>query len=526
MRTALRTALATALVAGVAATPLLTAGSAFAAGTAPGPAAAAPAPAPAKVAAPAPAPAKAAATAPAPAKSAAPGTATVPAPAKAATPAAAATAPAAADPAAEAAPDADVLVRTVELDGGLTAKVYDKGTQHRYYTATVLRGTTVLGELKAGGGYDATDTGVFAGYAVTLDAEGKVTAVEAGPEHATLVRTETLLTGTVAKIYKLKEQNYFAVLFRDGHEVGELHAVTRSVAGQDNGEYLVLNPDGSIHNWIGNSADAKVGHYRLADGTIVEVGEKDGFYGLQSIDPATGKGNGFIYLQGGDRKVYFFGKAVVVLESPGSFAAYIPGAAKQAAPQPYDLAAGKVDHCPPQSIDVPVGAGTKAQLTMTTKGPEAKLVTAGDEKVVGVLDRRHLSLPASAGIVARIDDAFSATPSLYVKVEGGSAKGGSHPFPALPEGCALEEVPAGGQTKGTGTGAGSGTGSGTGTGTHAQAQGGQTSVVPQGGVAAGAELAAEEGSGTLVAAGAGAAALTAAGLGFLAMRRRTATARV
>ncbi|MFB7104230.1 hypothetical protein [Streptomyces hydrogenans] len=489
MRTALRTALATALVAGVAAAPVLTAGSAFAA--TPAPTATATATVPAKTAA---KPAAAAAT-------------TAPA-----TQAPATTAPAA--DAADTAPDADVLVRTVALDGGLTAKVYNRGTQHRYFTATVLRGTTVLGELKAGGGYGGEETKVFAGYAVTLDAEGEVTAVEAGPEHATLVRTDTLLSGTVAKIYKLQEQNWFAELFRGGDKVGELHAVTRSVAGQDNGEYLVLNPDGSIHNWIGNSIAAKLGHYRLADGTIVEVGQKDGHYGLQTVDPATGKGSGFLYLTAGDRKVYFLGKAVVVLESPGSFAAFVPGQKEQSAPQPYDLAGGKAADCV-SDITYAIGAGTQAQLTMTTKGPKAKLVTAGDEKVIGVLDREHPSLPASAGIVARIDGAFTATPSLYTKVEGGTAKGVSHPFPALPKGCVLETAPAGGtQTGGT-----------TGTGTGTQTQGGQTSVVPRGGVAAGAELTAQEGSATLLAVGAGAASLAAAGLGFTVLRRRAVAAR-
>ncbi|GHJ94818.1 hypothetical protein SNE510_43370 [Streptomyces sp. NE5-10] len=495
MRTALRTALATALVAGVAAAPVLTAGSAFAATPAPTAATTAPAKTAAKTAA---KPAAAAATT-APATQA-------PAPAAPAT-----TAPAA--DAADTAPDADVLVRTVALDGGLTAKVYNRGTQHRYFTATVLRGTTVLGELKAGGGYGGEETKVFSGYAVTLDAEGEVTAVEAGPEHATLVRTDKLLSGTVAKIYKLQEQNWFAELFRGGDKVGELHAVTRSVAGQDNGEYLVLNPDGSTHNWIGNSAPAKLGHYRLADGTIVEVGQKDGHYGLRTVDPATGEGGGFLYLTAGDRKVYFLGKAVVVLESPGSFAAFVPGQKEQSAPQPYNLETGKVDHCLPTSIEFPIGAGTQARLTMTTKGPKAKLVTAGDEKVIGVLDRAHPSLPASAGIIARIDGAFTATPSLYAKVEGGDAEGSSHPFPALPKGCVLETVPAGGtQTGGT-------------TGTGTQTQGGQTSVVPRGGVAAGVEPTAEEGSATLLAVGAGAASLAAAGLGFTVLRRRAVAAR-
>ncbi|MFJ6404298.1 hypothetical protein ACIQK9_02105 [Streptomyces hydrogenans] len=488
MRTALRTALAAALVAGVAAAPVLTAGSAFAATATPAPTATATATAPAKTAA---KPAAAAAT-------------TAPA-----TQAPATTAPAAP---ADTAPDADVLVRTVDLDGGLTAKVYNRGTQHRYFTATVLRGTSVLGELKAGGGYAGEETKVFAGYAVTLDAEGTVTAVEAGPEHATLVRTDTLLSGTVAKIYKLREENWFAELFRGGDKVGELHAVTRSVAGQDNGEYLVLNPDGSIHNWIGNSTAAKPGHYRLADGTIVEVGQKDGHYGLQTVDPATGKGSGFLYLAAGDRKVYFLGKAVVVLESPGSFAAFVPGQKEQSAPQPYDLAQGKNDDCV-SDVTYAIGAGTQARLTMTTKGPKAKLVTAGDDKVIGVLDREHPSLPASAGIVARIDGAFTATPSLYTKVEGGTAQGTSHPFPALPKGCVLETTAPAGQTS---TG---------GTGTGTQTQGGQTSVVPRGGVAAGAELTAQEGSATLLAVGAGAASLAAAGLGFTVLRRRAVAAR-
>ncbi|MEV6199316.1 hypothetical protein AB0M64_05015 [Streptomyces sp. NPDC051771] len=495
MRTALRTALATALVAGVAATPVLAAGSAFAAGTTPAPTATATATAPAKAAA--------------------------TAPAKAAAPAAATTAPATTAPAAkpaDTAPDADVLVRTVELDGGLTAKVYDKGTQHRYFTATVLRGTTVLGELKAGGGYDATDTGIFSGYAVTLDAEGKVTAVEAGPEHATLVRTEKLLGGRTAKIYKLKDQHHIAELFLDGRKVGELQSVGRPVADWDpSTEYFVLNPDGTTYNWTGTTAPLKYGFYRLVDGTILEARSNGTAIGLQTVDPATGKGSGFTYPYDHGRKILFYGKAVVVLETTGHFAAYVPGAARQSAPQPYNMETGKVDHCLPQTVDVAIGAGTMAELTMTTKGPKAKLVTAGDEKVIGVLDRAHPSLPASAGIVARIDGAFTATPTLYAKLEGGEAKGGTYTFPSLPKGCSVEGLAPAGQTQGNGNG--NGTSNGT------QSQGGQTSVVPQGGVAAGAEFAAEEGPGTLVAAGAGAAALTAAGLGFLAMRRRTAGTR-
>ncbi|MER7107952.1 hypothetical protein [Streptomyces sp. NPDC000229] len=63
------------------------------------------------------------------------------------------------------------------------------------------------------------------------------------------------------------------------------------------------------------------------------------------------------------------------------------------------------------------------------------------------------------------------------------------------------------------------------TGTAPQGTTSQTSVVPKGGVAAGAETAGDGGNSLLIASGAGAAALSAAGLGFVAMRRRQAADR-
>ncbi|MFC9703711.1 hypothetical protein ACFTWD_23790 [Streptomyces sp. NPDC056943] len=487
MRTSLRTAIAVALVTGVAITaPALTAGAAFAAGTNPTPAP----------------------------------TATVTATATA-SPAPTVTATAAAS---EGAP-----VRTVQLAGGLSAKVYAKGDQHPYYTATVVKGGRTLGELKAGAGYGGKDTEVFAGYTVTLNAEGQVTATatEAGAPQGTLVRTQTLLTGTVAKIYKVKVQNYRAELFREGHPVGVLEAVTRSVAGQDNGEFFVLNPDGTTYNWVGNIAPGSPGIYRLVDGTVLQLGKKDGSFGLQRIDPATDKGSGYIYVHSG-RKVYFFGKAVVVLEQDGSFSAYVPGASKQAAPQPYGMGGGgqgedtpvvtKLGPCT-VSITVGIGAGTAAELFMTRQGPVAEFSAAGEDRVFAMVDRAHPSLPKSVGIIGRIVSPNSATPSLYTQVEGGpGAKGATHAFPKLPKGCTLETAPgntANGTTGTTGT-----AGAGKGITTHA----GQTSVIPQGGVAAGAELGEQEGNTALLAAGAG-ASFAAAGLGFVVLRRRTAASR-
>ncbi|WP_329621547.1 hypothetical protein OG357_14475 [Streptomyces sp. NBC_01255] len=365
--------------------------------------------------------------------------------------------------------------------------------------------------------------------ATTAPATSAPAAVpSAGSAKGTLVRTQTLITGTVVKIYKVNALHYRAELFRQGHPVGVLDANTRSAAGQDNGEFLVLNPDGTIHNWIGNIAPGVPGIYRLDDGTVVELGKKNGVFGLQLIDTATDKGSGYIYVHAGT-KVYFFGKAVVVLHEGGSFSAYVPGSSKQAAPQPYGMGSNGQGEPAPVDKDtlgactiastVSIGAGAKAKLIMSPQGPKAKLTTAdanGADKVFATLDRKHPALPKSAGIVARIVAANSTAPSLYTKVEGGTAKGATHAFPKLPKGCKLAPV-KGAVTNGTGRAGGTG----------ATVHAGQTSVIPRGGVAAGAEFGTEAagsqgGSTVLIAVGAGAASATAVGLGFVALRRRAA----
>ncbi|AVH95802.1 hypothetical protein C5L38_12580 [Streptomyces sp. WAC00288] len=173
------------------------------------------------------------------------------------------------------------------------------------------------------------------------------TGAEADAAKGILVRTETLLNGTVAKIYKVKQQNHRAELFRQGRPVGVLEAVTRPAAGQDNGEFFVLNPDGTTHNWVGNTAPNTPGVYRLVDGTVLELGRKDGRFGLQLIE--NGKGRGYTYVNG-VRTVWTFGKAVVVLEQDGQFSAYVPGSPRQAAPEPYGTGAAGPPRPPPAPL--------------------------------------------------------------------------------------------------------------------------------------------------------------------------------
>ncbi|MFD7574483.1 hypothetical protein ACFV6U_28830 [Streptomyces sp. NPDC059810] len=472
MRTALRTAITTALVAGVALTPAVAAGTAFAAD---GPVTAA---------------------------------------------------PAATSPASSGVRSADVKPSDeVPAEGGTDATDAVK-------TAKGVKGAKDAKGVRGDAG--AKPQKGAAGSEGSEGAKGSEGVTAGSTAQGTLVRTETLLTGTVARIYKVNAQNHRAELFREGHPVGVLEAVTRSAAGQDNGEFFVLNPDGTTHNWAGNIAGPKPGTYRLADGTVVQLDRKDGRFGLQLIE--NGKGRGYTYVTG-VRSVWTFGRAVVVLEQDGQFAAYVPGASKQGAPQP--VAAGGTQTGPGTggstvvlgactvSRTVAIGAGTKAELFMTRQGPLAEFSTAddnGEDQVFAMVDRAHPSLPKSVGFVGRIIDPKSATPSLFTQVEGGpGAKGATHAFPKLPKGCTFETAPGGTSNGTAGTGTATGTGSGTGTGvtTHA----GQTSVIPKGAVAAGAELGTEDDGTALLAAGAG-ASLAAAGLGFVVLRRRYAAARV
>lgn len=71
-----------------------------------------------------------------------------------------------------------VLVKTVTLRGGLTAKVYKHTDQGDHYSATVLAKGKILGELRAGGSFGAQQSKVFNGFQVTLRADGSVTSVQ------------------------------------------------------------------------------------------------------------------------------------------------------------------------------------------------------------------------------------------------------------------------------------------------------------------------------------------------------------
>lgn len=151
------------------------------------------------------------------------------------------------------------------------------------------------------------------------------------------------------------------------------------------------------------------------------------------------------------------------------------------------------------------GAGMTAEMTIAPAGPSVRFVGAGDETVVTVLDRLHPKPSPRVGFLAEIVNPSGPAPKLRLRTQGGSTPVSVLDFPKLPKGCHFAYDTGG--TNGT-------------NGTNGTAQ---TSVVPKGGVAAGAEYGQDSGT-PLIAFGGAAAAAGAGGLGFLVLRRRRAVA--
>ncbi|MEU3468701.1 hypothetical protein ABZ716_12395 [Streptomyces sp. NPDC006687] len=196
--------------------------------------------------------------------------------------------------------------------------------------------------------------------------------------------------------------------------------------------------------------------------------------------------------------------------------------------------------CGNETKQVNLGAGLLADVSMSTAGPEVTIRTGTDNW--RHLDRTFPALPASDGIVARIVNPSGTAPVFEWRTQGGDTPFGHASFPALPKGCKPDYKVT--EDRGADKPAPKPTPSATakpatpvsvapaaakpaapvGVAPAADVKpqtGAQTVVVPQGGVAAGAEIAAEDtGYTTTVATGAGlAAVLAAVGAAFL-MRRR------
>ncbi|WP_327163873.1 hypothetical protein [Streptomyces zaomyceticus] len=345
-----------------------------------------------------------------------------------------------------------------------------------------------------------------------------------GEEDGTFVRDRILPNGDIARIVKIGDGHYRAEITKEGQRVGTLEADGHPAARNDDGTFLVLFETGLTSTWQGNLVPgaARPGLYELANGSRVELAVKYGRYTLQSVENGETR---VLTTLNGTRKVVQYGKAVIVVEPDGGLAAYIDGSMKQAAPR---LVEAPETTPAPASTPGPVvtlGECTVRQdipsvfalLTVTLtndleKGPKAVLKDEAGKPIVTV-DRDHA---ADLGMGLTIKGANTATPRLGQRTQGGDTPYLWTAFPKLPKGCEKDSsAPTPAPSVTTPAPAGN-----TGTTTNT----GQTSVVPKGGVAAGAEPGAGDDT-TLLAAGAG-ASFAAAGLGFVVLRRRYAAARV
>lgn len=148
-----------------------------------------------------------------------------------------------------------------------------------------------------------------------------------------------------------------------------------------------------------------------------------------------------------------------------------------------------------------VFAGLTADLTNSPAGPKAVL-KGGRGQILASVDRRH---PENSTVGFKISGAYTNTPKLLDRTQGGTTPYRVTAFPALPKSCV--KATTGTTTPGTTTNTG-----------------GQTRTLPKGSVAAGAENVTAKDDSALIAAGGAAAAAGAAGLGVLVLRRRRSAA--
>ncbi|MFF3861035.1 hypothetical protein [Streptomyces sp. NPDC002209] len=187
----------------------------------------------------------------------------------------------------------------------------------------------------------------------------------------------------------------------------------------------------------------------------------------------------------------------------------------------YPLPEGKAGQVCSAEKTQNIGGAMNAKLSMSPDGPKAELWASGKDTAWRILDRGFPALPESDGIVARIVDPSGAKPVFEWKTQGGGTPLGRTSFPALPKGCkpnykvTEDQAAAGPAPKPEPTAKVT-----VKPAADVKPQtGAQTVVVPQGAVAAGAEIAAEDtDNSTTVAAGAGLVAILA-GLGVALMAR-------
>lgn len=152
-----------------------------------------------------------------------------------------------------------VYVKTVRLASkGHTAKVYKLGKNK--YQADILFHGKKVGGLNA---FGKTALGNLNGLHVKLTARGALSSwvdrakpapkpkpkPKPQPGKRELIRIDTLVDGSMAKVYKLSVHHWQADIYAGSAGIGTLDANGRSASGENNGLHVVLSPDGRLSSW-------------------------------------------------------------------------------------------------------------------------------------------------------------------------------------------------------------------------------------------------------------------------------------
>ncbi|WP_431985271.1 hypothetical protein [Streptomyces qinglanensis] len=129
------------------------------------------------------------------------------------------------------------------------------------------------GEDKATpGGSSSGGSSSAAGKAPKGGHNGTPVADSTESKAASPVRTQTLVDGSTAEIYRSGDQNYRAEIVNGGERYGTLRTHDADDGANFNGMYLVLTMGGEVHSWTGGEQQGP-GTFDLEGGWKAEVTE-------------------------------------------------------------------------------------------------------------------------------------------------------------------------------------------------------------------------------------------------------------
>ncbi|MFE9390353.1 hypothetical protein [Streptomyces sp. NPDC006784] len=141
------------------------------------------------------------------------------------------------------------------------------GSSQKKDSASASRST---GEDKAASGGSSSASGSASGKTPNGEHNGTPVADSTESKAASPVRTQTLVDGSTAEIYRSGDQNYRAEIVNGGERYGTLRTHDADDGANFNGMYLVLTMGGKVHSWTGGEQQGP-GTFDLEGGWKAEV---------------------------------------------------------------------------------------------------------------------------------------------------------------------------------------------------------------------------------------------------------------